>query len=388
MHRAAALVIVLSTSGALAAQQLPGTKPLTTKDDLAAAMVAGIDRDLDRRLADAVKERAKLWNLDISSPAAYEKSLQPHRERLRRLIGVVEARVAPVELEFIATSSQPALVAETEHIQIFQVRWPVLPGVEGEGLLLRPRQAGRPHAHVIALPDADQTPEMIAGLAPGLPPEAQYARRLAVEGCEVLVPTLIDRKDTWSGNPALGRATNQPHREFVYRMAFEMGRHVIGYEVQKVLAAVDYFGRGKDARPVGVIGYGEGGLIALYSAAIDPRIKVAVVSGYFDRRERLHDEPIYRNVWGLLREFGDAELARMVMPRKLHVVCGNGPEVAGPPPAKAGRAGAAPGKLAATTLASVRAELSRYEKTLFFEVAVAEAERGHDDGVGIDEQLA
>ena len=32
------------------------------------------------------------------------------------------------------------------------------------------------------------------------------------------------------------RLTN---REFLYRSAFELGRHLIGYEVQKVLALVD-----------------------------------------------------------------------------------------------------------------------------------------------------
>ena len=45
-------------------------------------------------------------------------------------------------------------------------------------------------ARVVALPDADQLPETIAGLAPGLPAERQYARRLAEQGCQVLVPTL------------------------------------------------------------------------------------------------------------------------------------------------------------------------------------------------------
>ena len=74
-----------------------------------------------------------------------------------------------------------------------------------------------------------------------MPTESQFARRLAENGCRVLVPTLIDRKDDLSGNPKLNRATNQPHREFVYRMAYEMGRTLIGYEVQKVLAAVDWF---------------------------------------------------------------------------------------------------------------------------------------------------
>ena len=207
--RLLAFVSLLFLTEALAAQQLPGTKPLTGKADLAADMVAGIDRDLDKKLLAAVKQREQIWKLDYTSAAAYEKSLQSHRERLKKLIGVVDARVPNIELEFIATTSQPALVAETASFQIYQVRWPVLPGVEGEGLLLKPRGTQKPHAYVVALPDADQTPEMIAGLAPGLPPESQYARLLALYGCQVLVPTLIDRKDTWSGNPAAG-SPDQP----------------------------------------------------------------------------------------------------------------------------------------------------------------------------------
>ena len=48
-----------------------------------------------------------------------------------------------------------------------------------------------------------------------------------------------------------------------------MGRHVIGYEVQKVQSVVDWFQQtgGRDAR-IGVAGYAEGGLIASYSAAV------------------------------------------------------------------------------------------------------------------------
>ena len=38
--------------------------------------------------------------------------------------------------------------------------------------------------------------------------------------------------------PGVGM-TNQSYREWIYRMAFETGRHIIGYEVQKVLAAID-----------------------------------------------------------------------------------------------------------------------------------------------------
>jgi cephalosporin-C deacetylase-like acetyl esterase len=85
-----------------------------------------------------------------------------------------------------------------------------------------------------------------------------------------------------------------------------MGRHVIGYEVQTVMAAVDWLQqRHGDDTKVGVCGHAEGGLIAFYAAAADPRIDAALVSGYFDSRQKVWIEPIYRNVWGLLREFGD-----------------------------------------------------------------------------------
>jgi hypothetical protein len=198
-------------------------------------------------------------------------------------------------------------------------------------------------------------------MAPGVKNAAHFARQLAENGCEVLVPTLIDRADTWSGAPGI-RMTNQPHREWIYRMAFEVGRHIIGYEVQKVLAGIDWFMEENTRRPapIGVIGYAEGGLLALYSAAIDPRIQAAAVSGYFQSRQELWQEPIYRDVWGLLREFGDAELAGLIAPRPLIVEASRGVEIEGPPRESNDRKGAAPlGKLTTPPLDSVRAEVER-----------------------------
>jgi dienelactone hydrolase len=338
---------------------LPGTRPLAAQGDPATRMVAGIHQYLDRALAASVERRHQFWKPDFSSPEAYRRSVQPNRERLKMSLGVVDERLPVRNLEFVAGIGRPALVAEADGYQVHAVRWPVLPGVDAEGLYLEPK--GEPVACVVALPDADQTPESLAGLAPGIPREAQFARRLAENGCRVLVPTLIDRRDTWSGNPKV-RLTNQPHREFIYRMAYQMGRHVIGYEVQKVLAAVDWFTRDKDHPPVGVFGYGEGGLLALASAALDPRIKATVVSGYFGPREQLWQEPVYRNVWSLLREFGDAELADLIAPRALVVECSKGPEVAGPPAAQPGRMpAAAPGQLVPQDNAAVMIEARRAE---------------------------
>ena len=50
---------------------------------------------------------------------------------------------------------------------------------KGEGLLLEPTHNVPITGQVIALPDADWTPEMIAGVTADVPPNAQFARRLA-----------------------------------------------------------------------------------------------------------------------------------------------------------------------------------------------------------------
>ncbi len=297
--------------------------------------------------------------LDRETEAALANRRPGDRERLRKIIGAVDPRLPVRALDLVATTASPAEVGRGPGYKVFAVRWPVLEGVTAEGLLLEPDSP--PAARVVALPDADWSPEMLAGLAPGVDPAAQFARRLAENRCQVLIPTLIDRRDTWSGIPGI-RMTNQPHREFLYRMAFEVGRHLIGYEVQKVLAAVDWFAQQDPARqtPVVVAGYGEGGLLALYSAALDYRIQRTLVSGYFQSRQNLWQEPIYRDVWGLLREFGDAELARLIAPRLLVVETSRFPNVSGPPAETKDRRGAAPrGRLATPPLGEVQEEVRR-----------------------------
>jgi len=346
---------------------LPGTAPLTMSGDLAAQMVDGIHRFLLHRTEEAARERAGLWQRNYHSAEDYDRSVAPNRERFRQIIGAVDVRVPARPPELVGTVSEPALVSEANGYSVYAVRWAVFDpviagygGLEAEGLFLEPRRPAA--ARVLAIPDADWAPEALVGLAPGVPPAAQFARRLAENGCQVLIPLLINREDTFSGVPGVG-LTNQPHREWIYRMAFEVGRHIIGYEVQKVLAAIDWFASRSALRPapLGVIGYGEGGLLALASAALDVRISATVVSGYFQAREGLWQEPIYRDVWGLVREFGDAELASFVAPRALIIEASQGPEVAGPPPATGGRlATACPnGQLATPPLDSVRAEAAR-----------------------------
>jgi hypothetical protein len=203
-------------------QGLPGTQPLDWQGDLSERMMDGAHRFVERKIGESIEKRQLHWKRDFSSRQAYEASVEPNRRRFKKIIGVVDSRL-PVRLERFGDDDNPALVAETPQYRVFQVRWPVLEGVTGEGLLLEPKIVST--AYVVALPDADQTPEQLVGLATGIQREAQFARRLAERGVEVLVPVLIDRTSRWSGHPDFGQ-TDQTHREWIYRQAFVMGpRH-------------------------------------------------------------------------------------------------------------------------------------------------------------------
>lgn len=324
---------------------LPNTQPLDWQGDIASRLVEGVDRFLLGQIARTAQRRQETWKVDTSSPEKYVASLEPARKRLAHILGVRDARVPFEAPDLVGTTRSPALVGRGKGYQVFAVRWPAFGDVHGEGLLLLPE--GKPAADIIAIPDASQTPEMLCGLLPGVAPESQAARRLAESGCRVLVPMIINRE------VSVRKLTN---REFLYRAAYEMGRHLIGYEVQKVLAAVDWFTReagGGDAR-IGVIGWGEGGMLALYAAALDGRIDAVCASGYFGPREGIWQEPLDRNVFGLLEQFGDAEVVAMIAPRAAVIEAAAGPQFEVPP-----GTGGGPGRLSTPPLDQVRREFGR-----------------------------
>jgi dienelactone hydrolase len=348
-----AFLVVTALSRAAAADEpgppLPGTKPLTMMGDIADQLVAGADRFLLKQIEAAEANRPKYWQRDLSSVAAYYASVEPNRKRLAHILGVRDARV-PADKQRHIEDGYPHL-SEWDDYNIVDGARSAFGDVTVEALDIRQMQLRLTAPVVIVLPDASQTPEQLAGLVPGVAPLSQVARRFAASGAHVMVPVLIDR--TVAARNGRAKLTS---REFVYRSAFELGRHLIGYEVQKVLALVDYVksSRQENSIKVGVFGYGEGGAIALYAAALDPRIDAVCVSGYFDNRSDIWREPVDRNVFGLLEQFGDAELATLVAPRPLIIEAALGPEFVIPP-----NTGGAPGRLSTPKLETVKAEVEK-----------------------------
>ncbi|QDU37604.1 Alpha/beta hydrolase family protein [Maioricimonas rarisocia] len=361
------LALVCSVNAAppldFTADRLPDTAPLTIEEPLDVLMVRGINRFAERAIDASRDQRAARWQRDTTNVDAYIESIAENREQFRTIIGAVDERVPDVLVGWPSLTLAPvAPTGREETAKAFAVRWRVFEGVHGEGLLLVPPASVPLRGMIIAVPDAEWTPEEFCGLN-----EESDRNPLPVSlcnsGCLVLVPALISRDDELSGHPDI-RYTNMPHREYIYRMAFEMGRHIIGYEVQKILAAVDGFTqlRGEHNIPIGVWGVGEGGLLALHAGALDQRIDVTAVSGYFNERENVWQEPIYRNIWSQLTAFGDAEIASLIAPRGLLVEASAAPEVDGPPPGRQGRhAFAAPGRIVTPEPAAVRHEFERAE---------------------------
>lgn len=334
-------------------QPLPKTKPLTVGGDIASKLVEGVDQFLLKEIDKSVTNRARHWKRDVSSPEAYNQSITPNRKRLAHILGVRDKRIPVDELQLQATTGQEALIASSKKVKVYAVQWASFGDVHGEGILLEPTWNVK--ANVIVVPDADQIPEQLIGLLDGIPGEQQYPRLLAEAGCRVLIPTLIDR----TIEPRHGRV-RLPAREWLYRPSFEMGRHPLGYEIQKVLSLVDFLSK-KDQEKIGIIGYGEGGLIAMYAAALDTRIDAALLSGCVENRNDVWSQMIERNVFGLLDEFGDAEVLSMIAPRPVIVEASMFPERTLSEKGAKSVGRGAPGRIVTPSIKEVTHEFERFQ---------------------------
>lgn len=335
MKRLLPLLLLLIIANVNAEEPLPGTALLEPKlppEDRSAAMVAGIGKWLHAEAERQTADRHQRWEAAAKSKD-WERFAAEKRAELAKVLGFEKRAV-------------PAL----ERLQNNSVRWTIFDDFSGQGILLLTEK--QPLATVIVIPDASERPA-----------ESALAWRFARLGCQVLILTPLSRSDEFSGNPSI-RFTNQPHREWMHRQGFEMGRTLIGYEVQSVLAALDalqkpqvrpepvrgFIGTASFTTtisppeiPVYIAGHGEGGLIALRAAALDRRFQGALVSASFEPHAAYEMEPIYRNLFGAAKDFGDAELAALVAPRPVVVDFGEPLEILGPPTPREGRTGAAPG---------------------------------------------
>jgi len=306
---------------------LHGTSNLELQGDIASILVDGVDRFLLKELDRSVQKRMEQWpkpngaEANAFSHLQYEAATKELREELRTRLGMIDARI-PCDAFIVQSPASKASdssvsVASNDSCKVLSVRWPVFEGVDATGLLVLPN--GEVRFHAVVVPDAGQNPEQLCGHGDN---SSDIALKLAEQGGVVVIPNVIQR--TREARNGRSKLTDQ---EFLYRSAFVLGRHIIGYQLAEISAALDALNKTYGQHPNLVAGWGEGGGLALYAAAVDTRFQVACVSGHFGPRENIWSEPIHRNVHGLLNHFGDAQLAALVAPRTLVMDAVSGPEV-------------------------------------------------------------
>ena len=307
---------------------VPGTVRLTWEDDLASKMIDGIDRFLLRKIEDAKAEREAAFGAG---------TVPPKHERVATLksrLGVREQRVKLDALELMATTSRSSIVAEHAAFTVQRVRWQSFDQVHGEGLLLEPKQ--QVQANLVAIPDAEQAPEELCRATPAYwrceGVALSFRRSSAVEF------KIGDRSSLIASSSIEARSS--------------LGDISRGTSCKRCCRLWTGLLR-RPTCPLASAGWGEGGRLALYAAALSDSVDAACVSGYFGPRERIWEEPLDRNVYGLLSQFGDAEIAQLISPRPLIVDATRGPA------ADVRTKGGAPYQLRRQDVAAVKAEVQR-----------------------------
>jgi hypothetical protein len=256
---------------------LPGTEPLKMEGDIASDLVAGADRFLLQKIEVAGQDRAKFWNALKNDLPNYDRGIEKLRTELVQLLGVRDALAKDTTPYMLTSADRSSVVGLGEGFEIHRIQWHTFGDCYGRGLMLVPVEKNgtkrKPRGQIIAIPDCEVSPEQLSGLVPGVKPNSQYARILAENGFQVVVPVLVDRSE---------RMPKLSNREWLYRSAFELGRGMIAYEIQELQALIRWMATRKaEAGKIGLIGWGEGGLLSLYTSAIDKNVDATAVSGYF-----------------------------------------------------------------------------------------------------------
>lgn len=295
--------ITYSTNLINAQKFLPNTTFLDA-GDLGTKMVSGIGTWLDAKTLENQTLRNEKFLSNAKKDSLDPKVLDQKRLTLKKILGIIDSPKTAEDLELLETLNKPALIFENKQYKILKIRWQVIEGLHGEGLLIEPK--GKPIAQIVAIPPPDIIPESFCGLTNDK--SIPMGKILADLGCRVIVPTLIDRKQGFSNNLDISRKTNIPRREFIYRMSYEMGFQINGLEIQKLLPLINWFSFKDSAIPIGVAGNGDGAFQALVLSFLDNRIKSSWLDGYHLNRNKSWSEPLDRNIWNYLKFFSDAEL--------------------------------------------------------------------------------
>jgi hypothetical protein len=256
---------------------------------------------LTRKMADEIHTPSSLSADDV-------------RSRVRNLLGIQESRGAAPASRDLATIKKPGYRAEQFELTSDQeIRTP--------GWLLTPDKAGPSTPTLLYVGEAAAWSSVA---------EDAFAERLCAKGgCRVAVIDVRGRGDCAIGYPPRGRfyfPGRIPDEAYLTWFTLMLGRPLLGGQIYDTLRALDYLRSRPDAgAAVSLVGDGAHGVIALYAAALDTRVRgVALrqtVANYrsLATAER-YTQPFGIYAYGLLREFDLPDVARAAGPRPVLLI--------------------------------------------------------------------
>ncbi len=255
--------------------------------------------------------------LDFSSESAYVRSTDALRAYLRGSLGYFPETVPPP-----IDPEQETPLGDDDLATYTRLRVPITPGIHSIGIYMRPKNRGGKLPLVIAAHGRSGPPDRVAdGQVAVLAHHNRDLARGALErGWAVWEPMFVFY------------ARNQPEdlRERLSARALEAGTTLPAMEILKTVRTLDALLQRPEIDParVAMVGMSYGGFYTLYTTALEPRIRTAVVAAYFNDREAVLDasEPNGFSDWRFpdsLTLLRDPFIAALVCPRPLQIQAGS-----------------------------------------------------------------
>ncbi|MFE5324335.1 alpha/beta hydrolase family protein [Paenibacillus sp. NPDC056579] len=199
--------------------------------------------------------------------------------------------------------------------------------------VLKPKKLKAPAAAVIACPGHGYGSKELVGLLPDGSTRSgepgiykDYPIELVRRGCIVVVPEMLGLGSRRTANDA-GKEAKETS---CFRLATNLlmiGRTLAGYRVHEMMCCVDYLQERPEAAAdrIGCMGFSGGGLVMGLTAAVDERIRAAVISGYTNTyRDSLLAKPhCSDNYIPELLSYADMpDLFGLIAPRPLFIETG------------------------------------------------------------------
>ena len=261
--------------------------------------VAGFQRVIEQRHAEIKKERDEYAKKLFTDADAC-------REDFKRMLGW------PL-VDFVGSDMpepKSELIAREDGYDVYRMHFEVLDGFTVSGILLKLHGDGK-RPMVICQHGGEGTPEVICGLLGDTENYNDMVQRVMARGTHIFAPQLLLWRNAFGVPYKRGEIDAQLKN---------VGGSITALEVFAITRIIDYFEKQTFVKNFGMVGLSYGGFYTLFTTAVEPRIKSAISSSFFNSREAV-SWPDW--TWkDLLFKFNDAEIACLCYPRKLYIAVG------------------------------------------------------------------